>query len=263
MNLSGNEIVSFFLNFKPISLVDITVALMIIWSILTFLGKTRGLKIAKGLILIYILQIICGVVNLKISVELFSTISKLLIISLPIVFQREIRILLENFGRIGFGWRKYGSSDKILDILKISLEEFSRDKVGALIIIEQDTPLEEFTDNGILLDSDISVELLSCIFRNESALHDGAVLIRNNKIMAAKCILPLNEDSYAKSKLGTRHRAALGVSEISDAISIVVSEETREISVAYKGSLKQITNIQELKKELSEITKSKRNFVFL
>lgn len=258
MNIHNNEVISYFLNLDIISIIDIIIAVLIVWQVLNFLAKTRGLQIAKGLVFIYIFQILSSTVKFKIASELFGTISKLLYISLPVVFQREIRVMLESFGRLSLTNKKNSiGNQKVLNEIKDALEIFSKEKVGALIILERSTPLDEFANSGVLLGSEISTELLECIFKNESALHDGAVLIRNGKILAAKCILPLNEDTDAKSQLGTRHRAAIGLSEVSDSISIVVSEETRAISIAFNGKIKRINDIKELNKELIDITSNK------
>lgn len=257
MNIHTNEIISYFFNMNMISVVDIIIAILIIWQVLNFLAKTRGLQIAKGLVFIAMFQVICSVLKMNISSELFGTISKLLYISLPVVFQREIRVMLENFGKISLSKKDSAGHQKILNEISDALEIFSKEKVGALIVLERTTPLDEFTTNGILLGSEISTEILECIFKNESALHDGAVIIRDGKILAAKCILPLNEDTEARSKLGTRHRAAIGLSEVSDAVTIIVSEETRAISIAFKGEIKKVDDIRNINSELAEMTANK------
>lgn len=257
-NININLIIEYFKNLNFISVLDLAIALFITWQVLNFLSKTRGLQIAKGLVLLYICRVAGSVFSLHLSSELFDTISTILLISLPVVFQREIRIMLENFGRMSLFRKNSLEHIRTINEIKESLETFSKEKVGALIILEQDTPLDEFTVNAVKLgNAEISNELLECIFKNQSPLHDGAVLIRQNAIVAAKCILPLTEDNTTNSQLGTRHRAAIGITEVSDAIAISVSEETGSISIANKGELRKVNNIKELESILIEITTKK------
>ena len=194
---------------------------------------------------------------MRILSELFDSISTLLLISLPIVFQREIRIMLENFGRISLHKKNFLGFKKVINEIRDVLKVFTKEKVGALIILERTTPLDEFTSNGIILGSELSTELLECIFKNQSTLHDGATLIRNGKVFAAKCILPLSESTETNSNLGTRHRAAIGVTEVTDAIAIVVSEETGYISVAHGGNLTKVDKIDDLEKIISDVCSTK------
>lgn len=257
-NINIELIFKYFQNLNLISVIDLLIALFITWQVLNFLSKTRGLQIAKGLVLLYIGRLAGSLFSLHLASELFDTISTLLLISLPIVFQREIRIMLESFGRMSLFKKNSLEHIRTITEIKESLEIFSKEKVGALIILEQTTPLDEFTVNAIKLGaSEISNELLECIFKNQSPLHDGAVLIRQNKMVAAKCILPLTENNQTNSQLGTRHRAAIGISEVSDAIAIVVSEETGSISIANKGELRKVDNIKKIESILMDMTTKK------
>ena len=250
-------ILDYFKNINFISIIDICIVLFIIWQTLNFLGKTRGLQIAKGLVFLYILRGIGLVFGLNLSSELFDTMSTLLLISLPIVFQREIRIMLESFGRLSIFKKSSLEHIRVLNEISDALNTFSKESVGALIILERTTPLDEFTTNGVMLGSDISTELLESIFKNQSPLHDGAVLIRHNKIIAAKCILPLTENRDTNSQLGTRHRAAIGISEVTDAIAITVSEETGNISIATNGNIIKVDSIKDVEPLLIDITSNK------
>lgn len=257
-NLNIELIIEYFQNLNIISVIDLLLALFITWQVLNFLSKTRGLQIAKGIVLLYICRLVGSLFSLHLSSELFDTISTLLLISLPIVFQREIRIMLESFGRISLFKKSSLEYVRTINEIKESLETFSKEKVGALIVLEQSTPLDEFTINAVKLGStDISNELIECIFKNQSPLHDGAILIRQNLIIAAKCILPLTEDNTENRHIGTRHRAAIGITEVSDAIAISVSEETGNISIASNGKLIKVDNIDEIERILLEVTSKK------
>lgn len=257
-NINIELIIEYFKNLNLISIIDLIIALFITWQVLNFLSKTRGLQIAKGLVLLYICRLTGSIFSLHLSSELFDTISTLLLISLPVVFQREIRIMLESFGRMSLFKKNSLEYVRIINEIKESLETFNKEKVGALIVLEQATPLDEFTVNAVKLGStEISNEVLECIFKNQSTLHDGAVLIRQNSIIAAKCILPLAEDNSSNLQIGTRHRAAIGITEVSDAIAIAVSEETGNISIAYKGKLNKVNSIKDIDNILMEITTKK------
>lgn len=246
-------ITQYFNQLNLITLVDLAIVILLVWGLLNFLGKTSGMQIAKGLMFLYILNLLGTTFKLTLSSELIETLFQLLFYSLPIVFQREIRIALENFGRIKL--LKSAPTETLKDIRGIcnAVSSFSKRKVGALIIIERTTPLDEYTSAATQLDATISEDLLDCIFTNQSVLHDGAALIRDNKIISAKCILPLSEITDANPQFGTRHRAAIGITEISDCIAIVVSEETGNVSVGHLGNIEKLNNSNELEQYLIKL----------
>lgn len=248
-----NIIAQYFKGINLISLADLIIVVLLIWVVLSFLSKTRGIQIAKGLIFLYIIRTLAIACKLTLLSEFFETLYQLLFYSLPIIFQREIRIALENFGRIKL--LKSAPTEKINNIREISkaISEFSKNRVGALIILEQSTPLDEYTNTATHVDAKISKDLLDCIFKNQSALHDGAVLIRDNRIVSAKCILPLSEITDKGSNFGTRHRSAIGITEVSDCISIVVSEETGNVSIAHDGNIQKLCNPSDLELELIKL----------
>lgn len=243
-------VIQYFREITPISVLDLAVVIFSVWCLIGFLGKTRGIQIAKGLVFFYILKLLGNIFKLTLSSELFETLYQLIFYSLPIIFQREIRIALENFGRIKL--LKKAPTEQLKDIREINkaVSGFSKDNVGALIVIEQSTPLDEYTSNASLLNSLISKDILNVIFRNQSVLHDGAVIIKDSRITSAKCILPLSDITDITNNYGTRHRAALGITEVSDSIAIVVSEETGHVSVAYNNSITQLSNPKELEHHL-------------
>lgn len=228
----------------PTDLVDILATSVLIYYFLLLIRGTRAVQILTGVI---VLLGLLGVANLF-HLLLLSSILNLIVIgaavSLPIVFQPELRRVLEQLGRGGFfrlneGEQNTGarSDDKIIAMLAKAAFLLSRNKYGALIVIEQQTGLKEFVESGTTLNAALSPELLLSLFVPRSPLHDGAVIVREGVIEAAGCFLPLAEQSLTERRLGTRHRAALGLSEQTDAVVVVVSEESGGISVAREGKL--------------------------
>lgn len=222
--------------------IDITATSVLIYYLLLLIRGTRAVQILTGVLVLVGLLGIANVLHLL----LLGTILQLIVlgaaVSLPIVFQPELRRALEQLGRGGF-FRAHESDesgsnraeDKVMATLAKAAFVLSRNKYGGLIVIEQQTGLKEFAESGTMLNAALSVELLLSIFAPRSPLHDGAVIVRENLVEAAGCFLPLAEQSLTERRLGTRHRAALGISEQTDAVVIVVSEETGAISVAREG----------------------------
>jgi diadenylate cyclase len=225
-------------------LVDILATSVLIYYLMLLIRGTRAVQILTGVLVLVGLLGIANVLHLL----LLGTILQLIVlgaaVSLPIVFQPELRRALEQLGRGGF-FRTHENGDNAAsraedkDIATLAKAAFvlSRNKYGGLIVIEQHTGLKEFAESGTMLNAAISVELLLSIFVPRSPLHDGAVIVREGSIEAAGCFLPLAEQSLTERRLGTRHRAAIGVSEQTDAVVIVVSEETGAITVAREGRL--------------------------
>lgn len=223
-------------------LVDILATSVLVYYMLLLIRGTRAVQILTGVLVLVGLLGVANVLHLL----LLGTILQLIVlgaaVSLPIVFQPELRRALEQLGRGGF-FRAHESDesaanraeDKDMATLAKAAFILSRNKYGGLIVIEQQTGLKEFAESGTMLNAALSVELLLSIFVPRSPLHDGAVIVRENLIEAAGCFLPLAEQSLTERRLGTRHRAALGISEQTDAVVIVVSEETGAISVAREG----------------------------
>lgn len=246
-------VTQYFKQLNLITLVDLIIVIILIWGLLNFLGKTRGMQIARGLIFLYVFKLVGTFFKLTLSSEFFENLYRLLFYSLPVIFQREIRIALENFGRIKLLKRTPTETLESIREINKAVNSFSKRKVGALIIIEKTTPLDEFTNTATLLEAKISEDILDCIFTNQSVLHDGAVLIRDNRIISAKCILPLSDIKDANSHFGTRHRAAIGITEVSDCIAIVVSEETGNVSISHLGNITKLHNSNELEQRLIEL----------
>lgn len=228
----------------PTDLVDIVATSVLIYYFLVLIRGTRSVQILTGVI---VLLGVLGVANLF-HLLLLSSILNLIVISalvsVPIVFQPELRRMLEQLGRGGFFHLNEGqqsgaarTDEKVMAMLAKAAFLLSRNKYGALIVIEQQTGLKEFVESGTTLNAALSAELLLSIFVPRSPLHDGAVIVHEGVVEAAGCFLPLAEQSLTEGRLGTRHRAALGLSEQTDAVVVVVSEESGSIKVAREGKL--------------------------
>lgn len=224
-------------------LFDILATSVLVYYLLLLIRGTRAVQILTGVL---VLVGLLGIANL-LHLLLLGTILQLIVVgaavTLPIVFQPELRRALEQLGRGGF-FRFQDSDevrsradDKVMATLAKAAFLLSRNKYGALIVIEQQTGLKEFVESGTTLNAELSAELLLAIFVPRSPLHDGAAIVRENIIEGAGCFLPLAEQSLTERRVGTRHRAALGLSEQTDAVVVVVSEETGAISVAREGKL--------------------------
>ena len=228
----------------PTDIADILATSVLIYYFLLLIRGTRAVQILTGVL---VLLGLLGIANLFHLLLLGSILNLIVIgaaVSLPIVFQPELRRLLEQLGRGDFFRLREGeqstgarADDKVMAMLAKAAFLLSRNKYGALIVIEQHTGLKEFVESGTTLNAALSPELLLSIFVPRSPLHDGAVIVREGVIEAAGCFLPLAEQSLTERRLGTRHRAALGLSEQTDAVVIVVSEESGSISVAREGKL--------------------------
>lgn len=247
-----------------ILIADVTIVTTLGYYIYKLIKKTRAGHIFKGIFLLIILSIVASTLNMVILDYILTNFMTYGIILLIIVFQPELRNVFERLGRrkIVDVFDMDGNiivKHTITEIVK-AVELMSLKQIGALIVIERDTQISEVLKEGISIDSKISSELIQNIFMPKAPLHDGAVIISNNKIVAAKCILPLASEVSVPKNLGTRHRAAAGITEISDALVIVVSEETGIISLVEAGKFKRELTGDMLKDLLIEkLDKSKNS----
>ena len=245
-------------------LIDIAIVVFLAYKILKLTKDSRAWQVLKGILLLLIVTWLSGVFRLNILHAILDKVISFGVLALIIIFQPEIRRALEQLGSKKL--RKYlGFTDDIEtknkeDIYKIVIaaEEMSKRQIGALIVIERDIKIQDIISGGIPLNADVSPQLLVNIFEPKTPLHDGAVVISGNKIAAAACVLPLADDKDIAKELGTRHRAAIGISKESDSIVVVVSEETGKISIAKDGTL--IADVREdtLKKILISNVVTKR-----
>lgn len=232
-------------------IIDILIVAFLIIALVKILKGSRAMQLVKGIIFLILFTWASSIFNLKILNYILTAFTTYGVILLIVLFQPELRRALEQLGSSNKLTRFLGLEKDIIsktkeDIYKIGIAvmELSKTKTGALIVIERDIRLKEIMSSGVTINSEISPQLLVNIFTPNTPLHDGAVIISENKISAAACMLPLASDGDIAKELGTRHRAAIGMSKESDAIVIVVSEETGRISIAKEGTL-----IADLKEE--------------
>ena len=245
-------------------IIDLTLVMFLLYCFFKMVKGSRAWQLIKGIALLVVATWVSGLFNLKILNWILTGIMNVGVIAILVIFQPELRRALEQLGTNKitqfFGIDKDLSTKAKEDIYKIVIaaEELSKTKTGALIVIERDIKIQDIIVTGIPMDAEVSPQLLVNIFVPKTPLHDGAVIISGNKIAAAACVLPLADDNDIAKELGTRHRAAIGISKESDSIVVVVSEETGKISVAKDGTL--IADVREdvLKKILISNVVTKR-----
>ncbi len=248
-------------------LVDVIATSILIYYVLLLIRGTRAVQILTGIL---VLLGLLGIANLF-HLYLLGTLLRLIVVgaavTIPIVFQPELRRALEQIGRGGI-FRMRGdernprwarTEDRVVAILARAAFLLARIRRGALIVIEQQSGLKEYCESGTVLHAELSEELVLMIFMRSSPLHDGAAIVRDGRIEAAGCVLPLAEPSPGNSRLGTRHRAALGLSEQADAVVLVISEQTGNVSIARNGKLSRpVEDEQRLRKMLLAVTRPPR-----
>jgi len=242
------------MSFTPYMVIDILLVAVFIYWIYVFLKETRAMRIVYGFLFLAVLGIIGRLFDLILLNWILKYLMTMLVVAIPVVFQPELRGVLERLGRAKFisdlgSLSRYNMS-KLVDELVAAAEVLSAQKIGALIVIQRKTGLREYISNGISIEAKVSAELLLSIFFPKSPLHDGAAIVSGDKIIAAGCTLPINESPLEHLNLGTRHKAAISLSEVSDAVIIVVSEETGTISLAVEGQLTRRISVDALKEQL-------------
>ena len=241
------------------AIIDISIVTYVIYKIIILVKETRAWQLIKGIIIILVAAEVSKLLKLNTIAYILSNTVSILAFALVVLFQPELRRGLEQIGRSRFRdfFNFEDTEDRVKttamieDIVKACVE-FSRTFTGALIVVERDTKIGEIIKTGVELDSSVSSELLINIFTPNTPLHDGAVVVRGNKLKAASCFLPLTDNPNLSKELGTRHRAALGITEISDAFAIVVSEESGKISFALNGGLTRNLTPDTLRKALNK-----------
>lgn len=235
----------------PLIILDvIIVAVLIYWSYL-FLRQTRAIRILYGLLILIFLMLLAKLLDLVLLNWILQYVMTMLVVAIPIVFQPELRNALEILGRSGLigDFSKQTARGDIFDNILLAVKTLSSQKTGALIVLQRKTGLRDYFDRGVKINAEISAELLISIFFPKSPLHDGAVIIVGSRINSASVMLPVTERDFSL-KFGSRHRAAIGITENSDAVSIVVSEETGVVSIAVSGELERRISEDRLKNRL-------------
>lgn len=247
---------------SPTDVIEIIIIAFLVYNILDWIKDTRAWSLLKGIIIIAVFTLFAFLLNLKTILWLVGKTISVGIIALVIIFQPELRRALEQLGRkriltgifsfdLGGDDEKY--SNKTISELVRATFELAREKTGALIVLEQGMQLYEYEKTGIELDAIVTSQLLINIFEHNTPLHDGAVIIRENRIVAATCYLPLSDNMHLSKSLGTRHRAGVGISEVTDSFTIIVSEETGLVSVAVGGELTRNMDGDSLRNKLEDL----------
>lgn len=244
-----NSIIANFQTFKPVDMLDILIIAFLIYQLLGIVNRTRAGQLAKGAMVVLAVYLVANVLNMRTVTWLLNSLLQVGLLTLVVLFQPEIRRALERMGQTDqwaarfFNKNRYNDSSlkgawrSAIIAICDAAERFSETKTGALIVLERNTNLSEIVRTGTPVNSAVNLEVLGTIFYEGTPLHDGAAIIENGRIKAAGCVLPLSNNLDLGKDMGTRHRACLGIAENSDAIAIVVSEETGIISMAKNGVL--------------------------
>lgn len=274
MSFIQNQILPFLATIRITDIIDILIVAVAIYAIIKGFRKTRAAQLIKGIAIFLVVTYLADWLQLNMISFFLGNLIQIGFIAIIIIFQPELRRALEHVGRSKFGkWfstEEIDYSDMVSEIIRAS-ENMSKTNTGALMVFEKEAPLDDLLTGGTLINADVSSELLENIFVHNTPLHDGAVIIRNSKIYKASCVLPLSSNKDLSKECGTRHRAALGISEQSDCVSLVVSEETGKISIMHKGNMIRnlsISNLSELlmkllqpKEEVAENMKKNVGFI--
>jgi diadenylate cyclase len=248
-------------------IIEIIILTVLIYQLFKWVKKTRAWSLFKGFMVILGFMVIAAIFQLNTIVWIFTRLINVGIIAIVIVFQPELRRALEQLGRKRFFGSFVIENDKnrndgklskrtVNEIVKATFE-MAKYKTGALIVVEQDVALGEYERTGINIDAQVSSQLLINIFEKNTPLHDGAVIIRDDRVVSATCYLPLTENPDVDKHLGTRHRAALGISEVSDSFTIVVSEENGQVSLVYGGEIYRNCDADEIRDKIEYFRKKK------
>ncbi len=249
-------------------IIDVAIVAFLIYQLIKIIRNTRAWTLFKGIGIILFIAAVAYFLQLNTVLWIFSKTISVGIIAVIVIFQPELRTALEKIGtgnvlasmfRMDEVKKQEKIAVKTIDEIVTGIKHLSEEKTGAIIVIEQDVKLGEFETTGIRLDSIVSSEILVNIFEKNTPLHDGSVMIRDNRITYATCYLPLTNNPNISKKYGTRHRAAIGITEISDAVVIVVSEERGSISLCKDGELKYNVDKEHIRNEIILSLKSNRN----
>lgn len=252
------NLANIFMSIRLSDVIDIVIVAYLIYKVLDFIRETRAQLLLRAIILLVVVFFVSDGLNLNVLNWLLKSLVTMGLFAIIVIFQPELRRGLEKLGRKTniFSQQRdydYAAAIEVVSEIVDAIEDFSATRTGAIIAIERDTMLTEHTEKGAELDAKISARLLGNLFYEGSPLHDGGVIIRGTRVLAASCVFPLTERVDIGRNLGTRHRAAVGLSEVSDAYVIVVSEETGAISVAENGNLRRFMDIKTLEKNLLSI----------
>ena len=250
--------------FEPASILDIALVTLVFYGVLRFFAGTRGMQLLRGILVLVLLGALAvNFTGLTAFTWLIRTSSLVILIAIPVIFQPELRRALERLGRTGVLFMRPKRStgpQKLISELVSTCGRLARLREGAIIVLEDQTGLQEAIETGVPLDAAVNTELLLSIFHPGTPLHDGAVIIRDDRIVAAGCVLPLTDRILTDTSLGTRHRAGIGITEDTDALALIVSEETGQISAARNGRLARRLDEKRLRRILERFYESRGAF---
>lgn len=253
-----NDITGIMMSIGITDIIDILIVAFLVYKAIGFIRETRAMPLVRGIVVVLIAFVISELLELHLLNWLLRSLITIGLIAIVVLFTPEIRRALEQLGRKGVltdRFKDVSREDAIATVHRIidAVDDFAVSKTGALIAVERETMLNDIVATGVIVDANISVRLLGNLFYEGSPLHDGAVLIRGKKIYAASCVLPLTIRTNIGGNLGTRHRAGVGLSEVCDALVIIVSEETGMISIAEHGELHRNLDLKTVERKLLDI----------
>ena len=243
---------------QPVAILDIAITALLIYGLLSLIRGTRAVRLVIGVTVLYAIYIVAQVLGLTLLQQILQAGAVVGLLALVVVFQPEMRRALERIGRVGsLGWLLAPSTrreyERVARVIAQAATALGAEKVGALIVIERDTGLQDMAETGVPVDAKLSLEILETIFTPRSPLHDGAVIVHHDRVVSAAVVLPLSETSTYRERFGTRHRAALGITEQTDAVAVVVSEETGAVSLVERGRIVRSLDEERLRRGLMEL----------
>ena len=252
--VATNDVISLIL-----AILDILILSAAIFAVYHFIKERRAGKLAWGVCIFFLFLIVCDILNLRAMQFVLSSFVQLGVVFIALIFQPELRSALEKLGDNSIkGFKQIGDqknnspTNALIDEFTEAIFDLSRSKTGALVVFERNTKLGDIILTGTIINAQFSGTLMKSIFFDKAPLHDGAVVIRANRIHSAGCLLPLESNREVYTELGTRHRAGIGISEVSDCVSVIVSEETGTVSIAHEGKLMRNFTKVTMKKKLQE-----------
>lgn len=256
MDIFTSYIYPFIRSIQITDCVDIVLVAFVVYTVMKFIRQTRAAQLIKGITILLVVMYLSDWLRLNVVHFILINTMQVGVTALLIVFQPELRRALEHMGRTKFGnmftvEETFEITD-LIDEVCLAAVSLSKSKTGALIVFERNNLIDEFLTGGTLINADLSSEMLENIFVPNTPLHDGAVVIKNGKIHTAATVLPLSSNKNLSKELGTRHRAALGITEVSDSVVLVISEETGKISVAVSGNMIRNLSVSSLSKLLNK-----------
>jgi len=243
---------------QPVAILDIALTALLIYGLFSLIRGTRAVRLVIGVTVLYVVYVVAQYLGLQLLSQILQAGAVVSLLALVVVFQPELRRGLERLGRVGsLGWLVVPGARRSVQKVAAGVAQAAYDlaaqRIGALIVLERETGLQDAAEAGVMIDAELSVELLETLFTPHSPLHDGAVIVRHERIISAGAVLPLSETGAYGERLGTRHRAALGITEQTDAVVVVVSEETGTVSLVERGRIVRNLDQQHLSAALGEL----------